>query len=103
MSGLDDEELAIESVRAGAQDYVVKGTMSTQVLVRAVRYAVERKHLQRELAAYAAQLRTRNARPHPKAPSFMCIRDYSPPLSWVVTFLRFSKCRIQKLEFLFAM
>jgi serine phosphatase RsbU (regulator of sigma subunit) len=60
LSGLDDEELAIESVRAGAQDYVVKGSMSTQVLVRAVRYAVERKHLQRELAGYAAQLRMRN-------------------------------------------
>jgi phosphoserine phosphatase RsbU/P len=60
LSGLDDEELAIASVRAGAQDYVVKGSMSAQVLVRAVRYAVERKHLQRELAAYAAQLRIRN-------------------------------------------
>jgi phosphoserine phosphatase RsbU/P len=60
LSGLDDEELAIESVRAGAQDYVVKGSISAPVLVRAVRYAVERKHFQRQLAEYACQLRVRN-------------------------------------------
>jgi sigma-B regulation protein RsbU (phosphoserine phosphatase) len=60
LSGLDDEALAVESVRAGAQDYVVKGSMSVSVLVRAVRYALERKQLQRQLADYAWQLRTQN-------------------------------------------
>ena len=60
LSGVADEELAVESVRAGAQDYFVKGSMSTQLLVRAVRYALERKQLQRQLAEYARQLRIRN-------------------------------------------
>ena len=60
LSGLADEALALESVRAGAQDYVVKGSMSVQVLVRAVRYALERKQLQRQLADYASRLRTQN-------------------------------------------
>ena len=60
LSGLADEELALESVRAGAQDYFVKGSMSVHVLVRAVRYALERKQLQRQLADYASQLRLRN-------------------------------------------
>ena len=60
LSGLADEALAVESVRAGAQDYVVKGSMSVPVLVRAVRYALERKQLQRQLADYAWQLRVRN-------------------------------------------
>jgi serine phosphatase RsbU (regulator of sigma subunit) len=60
LSGLADEELAVESVRAGAQDYFVKGSMSVHVLVRAVRYALERKQLQRQLADYAYQLRLRN-------------------------------------------
>src|SRR5437868_12192785 len=45
LSGLADEELALESVRAGAQDYFVKGSMSVHVLVRAVHYALERKPL----------------------------------------------------------
>lgn len=60
LSGLADEALAVESVRAGAQDYAVKGSMSVPVLVRAVRYALERKQLQRQLADYAWQLRTHN-------------------------------------------
>ena len=60
LSGLADEALAIETVRAGAQDYVVKGSMSVTVLVRAVRYALERKQLQRQLANYAWQLRAHN-------------------------------------------
>jgi serine phosphatase RsbU (regulator of sigma subunit) len=60
LSGLADEALAMETVRAGAQDYVVKGSMSLPVLVRAVRYALERERLQRQLADYAWQLRTQN-------------------------------------------
>lgn len=60
LSGVSDEALAVESVRAGAQDYVVKGSMSVQVLVRAARYALERKQLQRQLADYACQLRIHN-------------------------------------------
>lgn len=60
LSGLADEALAMESVRAGAQDYLVKGSMSPPVLVRAVRYALERKRLQLQLADYAWQLRAQN-------------------------------------------
>jgi Flp pilus assembly CpaE family ATPase len=43
-SALDDAGLALRAVRAGAQDYVVKGRMSSASLVRCVRYAVERHH-----------------------------------------------------------
>lgn len=60
LSGVADEALAVESVRAGAQDYAVKGSMSVPVLVRAVRYALERKQLQLQLADYAWQLRSHN-------------------------------------------
>jgi sigma-B regulation protein RsbU (phosphoserine phosphatase) len=60
LSGLADEELAVEAVRNGAQDYAVKGSMSVPVLVRAVRYAFERKQLQLQLADYAWQLRSHN-------------------------------------------
>ncbi len=42
MTGLDDEAIALESVRLGAQDYVVKGQITTQLLVRTIRYAIER-------------------------------------------------------------
>ena len=42
MTGLDDEDLALDSVRLGAQDYIVKGQITAQLLVRTIRYAIER-------------------------------------------------------------
>ena len=42
MTGWDDEDLALESVRLGSQDYIVKGQITTQLLVRTIRYAIER-------------------------------------------------------------
>lgn len=45
MSSLDDEELAIKAVQEGAQDYLVKGRVDEDLLVRSIRYAIERKRL----------------------------------------------------------
>jgi len=41
-----DEGLAREAVREGAQDYLVRGRISTDLLVRAVRYAIERVRIE---------------------------------------------------------
>ena len=49
LSGVDDEALAIQAVREGAQDYLVKGMADTDILVRSIRYAVERKRAEEEL------------------------------------------------------
>ncbi len=43
LTGLADEHLGEEAVRAGAQDYVVKGDVSGKVLRRVISYAVERR------------------------------------------------------------
>jgi PAS domain S-box-containing protein len=43
LSGLDDETIAVTAVREGAQDYLVKGQVDGSLLVRAMRYAGERK------------------------------------------------------------
>jgi len=43
MSGLGDEELAVRSLHEGAQDYLVKGHVDSNLLIRAMRYAIERK------------------------------------------------------------
>jgi diguanylate cyclase len=43
LSGHDDQGLAIEAVKSGAQDYLVKHHTDGHLLTRAVRYAIERK------------------------------------------------------------
>jgi serine phosphatase RsbU (regulator of sigma subunit) len=49
LTGLDDEHLGTAAVAAGAQDYLVKGKVDGQVLIRAVRYAVERRRAEGSL------------------------------------------------------
>ena len=44
MTNLDDEQLAARAVREGAQDYLIKRTIDHPLLVRAIRYAIERQH-----------------------------------------------------------
>lgn len=44
LTGLADEDLAIQAVQAGAQDYLVKGASGDAVL-RALRYAIERHQM----------------------------------------------------------
>jgi PAS domain S-box-containing protein len=50
MSGLNDEQFAIETVKEGAQDYLVKADVDTRLLVHAMRYAIERKRAEEALA-----------------------------------------------------
>ncbi len=50
ISGLDDERVALEAVRSGAQDYVVKGRIEGHLLARVLRYAIERKAAEEALA-----------------------------------------------------
>jgi signal transduction histidine kinase len=47
LTGMDDEALAAQSLQEGAQDYLVKGQIETRGLLRALRYATERKRLER--------------------------------------------------------
>jgi len=50
LSGLDNEDLATQTVQQGAQDYIVKGQADGASLARAIHYAIERSHAQQALA-----------------------------------------------------
>jgi signal transduction histidine kinase/DNA-binding response OmpR family regulator len=49
LTGLDDEETGVEAIKKGASDYLVKGKYLASILVRTIRYALERKHTEREI------------------------------------------------------
>jgi diguanylate cyclase (GGDEF)-like protein/PAS domain S-box-containing protein len=49
LTGLDDELLAAQTLQEGAQDYLIKGQTDGRGLLRALRYAVERKTMEEAL------------------------------------------------------
>jgi signal transduction histidine kinase len=49
LTGNDDETLSSKALQEGAQDYLVKGQVSGQILSRSIRYAIERKRIDEEL------------------------------------------------------
>ncbi|MBF2025268.1 MAG: response regulator [Oscillatoriales cyanobacterium C42_A2020_001] len=49
LTNTNDEELAVEAVRHGAQDYLVKRNINQDLLVRSLRYAIQRKQSQEAL------------------------------------------------------
>ena len=49
LTGLQDEGLASKAIRKGAQDYLVKSDITSSLLARAIRYAIDRKHVEEQL------------------------------------------------------
>lgn len=53
LTGNDDNATAIEAVRLGAEDYLVKQDMTGRVMTRVMRHAIERRRMKVELAQLA--------------------------------------------------
>jgi signal transduction histidine kinase len=56
LTGREDDDLAAAAVGEGAQDYLVKGHVDGEMLARSIRYAIERKRAERDLAEYYSRL-----------------------------------------------
>jgi signal transduction histidine kinase/CheY-like chemotaxis protein len=46
MTGLDDEDMALASLRYGAQDYLVKNRFGSENILKSIKYSIERKKLE---------------------------------------------------------
>jgi signal transduction histidine kinase len=58
LTGLNDTEQAVRAVKAGAEDYLVKGEFGSGLIVRSIRYAIERKQAEEALQNYNVHLET---------------------------------------------
>jgi len=56
LTGLDDEEVAVRALRVGAQDYLVKGQAEGSSVVRAIRYARERKGAEEQIQGHLKRI-----------------------------------------------
>ena len=62
LTGYDNDEIATEALNSGAQDYLVKGRLSPELLSRSIRYAIHRHQLLQQLAQGNALLAEKNER-----------------------------------------
>ncbi|KAM3094250.1 response regulator [Phormidesmis sp. 146-35] len=56
LTGLDDETLTLKAMQEGAQDYLVKGKVTGDLLARSLRYAIERQRAEQKIREQAALL-----------------------------------------------
>ncbi len=92
LTGLDDESVAVEAVRSGAQDYLVKGQIDGNLLARAIRYAIERKRTVTELEHARVKLEAQNqelaaASKLKSGLVDMAIHDFGTPMAIVRSYL----------------
>ena len=88
LTGFADEHRGVAAVAAGAQDYLVKGSVAGDLLVRSIRYAVERQRADESLRQLQeSELRAEeNARlergllptPLTSDPALSCVTRYRP-------------------------
>ncbi len=60
ITGLNDEQTASETLRRGAQDFIVKGQFNRNSLLKAIRFAIERNKLRIDLTNLTQKLNTAN-------------------------------------------
>jgi len=49
LTAMNDDELGIQAVQMGAEDYLVKGQYDTRLMMRSIKYSIERNLLKKEL------------------------------------------------------
>ncbi|GAX37528.1 hybrid sensor histidine kinase/response regulator [Nodularia sp. NIES-3585] len=79
LTGLDDETLALRAMQEGAQDYLVKGQVTGDLLVRSMRYAIERQSSENALRQSEERFRVALK----NSPIFVFNQDINLYYTWV--------------------
>jgi PAS domain S-box-containing protein len=87
LTGTDDENLTIRAMQEGAQDYLIKGQVTGDLLVRSMRYAIERRRIEEALRHSEERFRVALQ----NSPIFVYNQDRELKYTWVYNpFLGFS-------------
>ena len=62
LTGQGDREVDLQAMRAGAMDYLVKGRIDAALLARSIRYAMQRRHVERQREQLIGELEVALAR-----------------------------------------
>jgi PAS domain S-box-containing protein len=79
LTGINDETLAIRAMQEGAQDYLVKGQVTGDLLVRSMRYAIERQRADNALRQSEERFRVALK----NSPIFVYNQDCELRYTWV--------------------
>ncbi|QSJ21149.1 response regulator [Nostoc sp. UHCC 0702] len=79
LTGIDDETLALRAMQEGAQDYLVKGQVTGDLLVRSMRYAIERQRVENALRRSEERFRVA----FKNSPIFVFNQDKELRYTWV--------------------
>ncbi|MDH6055683.1 hybrid sensor histidine kinase/response regulator [Umezakia ovalisporum] len=79
LTGLNDETLALRAMHEGAQDYLIKGQVTGDLLVRSMRYAIERQRSENALRQSEERFRVALK----NSPIFVFNQDINLYYTWV--------------------
>jgi PAS domain S-box-containing protein len=79
LTGIADENLALRAMQEGAQDYLVKGQVTGDLLVRSMRYAIERQRIEDALRQSEERFRVALK----NSPIFVFNQDQELRYTWV--------------------
>ncbi|MBW4565297.1 MAG: response regulator [Mojavia pulchra JT2-VF2] len=79
LTGINDETLALRAMQQGAQDYLVKGQVTGDLLVRCMRYAIERQRIEDALRQSEERFRVALK----NSPIFVFNQDEELRYTWV--------------------
>ncbi|OUL27371.1 response regulator [Nostoc sp. 106C] len=79
LTGINDETLALKAMQEGAQDYLIKGQVTGDLLVRSMRYAIERQRIEDALRQSEERFRVALK----NSPIFVFNQDQELRYTWV--------------------